>query len=35
VHRNTVLYCISRIQALTGLSLKDQRDLALVLLAVI
>jgi PucR C-terminal helix-turn-helix domain len=35
VHRNTLLYRISRIQALTGLSLKDQRDPTLVQLAVI
>ena len=35
VHRNTLLYRISRVQALTGLSLTDQRDPALVLLAVI
>ena len=34
VHRNTLLYRIARIEKLTGLSLKDQRDRALVLLAV-
>jgi hypothetical protein len=34
VHRNTLLYRISGIEKLTGLSLRDQRDRALVLLAV-
>jgi hypothetical protein len=34
VHRNTLLYRIARIEKLTGLSLKDQRDRTLVLLAV-
>lgn len=34
VHRNTLLYRIGRIERLTGLSLKDQRDRTLVLLAV-
>lgn len=34
VHRNTLLYRVSRIEKLTGLSLKDQRDRTLVLLAV-
>jgi hypothetical protein len=34
VHRNTLLYRAARIEKLTGLSLKDQRDRALVLLAV-
>jgi DNA-binding PucR family transcriptional regulator len=34
LHRNTLLYRISRIEALTGLSRKDQRDRTLVLLAV-
>jgi hypothetical protein len=34
VHRNTLLYRMSKIEKLTGLSLKDQRDRALVLLAV-
>jgi hypothetical protein len=34
VHRNTLLYRINRIEKLTGLSLGDQRDRALVLLAV-
>lgn len=33
VHRNTLLYRISRIEKLTGLSLGDQRDRTLVLLA--
>ena len=34
VHRNTLLYRVGRIEKLTGLSLKDQRDRTLVLLAV-
>jgi hypothetical protein len=34
VHRNTLLYRIARIEKLTGLSLKEQRDRTLVLLAV-
>jgi hypothetical protein len=34
VHRNTLLYRMGRIEKLTGLSLKDQRDRTLVLLAV-
>ncbi len=34
VHRNTLLYRVARIEKLTGLSLKDQRDRTLVLLAV-
>jgi hypothetical protein len=34
VHRNTLLYRIARIEKLAGLSLKDQRDRTLVLLAV-
>jgi hypothetical protein len=34
VHRNTLLYRVSRIEKLTGLSLRDQRDRTLVLLAV-
>jgi PucR C-terminal helix-turn-helix domain len=34
VHRNTLLNRIARIEKLTGLSLKDQRDRTLVLLAV-
>ena len=34
VHRNTLLYRITQIEKLTGLSLKDQRDRTLVLLAV-
>ncbi|MBX7554588.1 helix-turn-helix domain-containing protein [Streptomyces sp. NPDC004232] len=34
VHRNTLLYRVTRIEKLTGLSLKDQRDRTLVLLAV-
>ncbi len=34
VHRNTLLYRVARIEKLTGLSLKSQRDRALVLLAV-
>ena len=34
VHRNTLLHRIGRIEKLTGLSLKDQRDRTLVLLAV-
>jgi hypothetical protein len=34
VHANTLLYRISRIEKLTGLSLKEHRDRALVLLAV-
>ncbi|MET8632661.1 PucR family transcriptional regulator [Streptomyces sp. NPDC004096] len=34
VHRNTLLYRTARIEKLTGLSLKDQRDRTLVLLAV-
>jgi DNA-binding PucR family transcriptional regulator len=34
VHRNTLLYRMSKIEKLTGLSLKDQRDRTLVLLAV-
>ncbi|MEU8712251.1 helix-turn-helix domain-containing protein [Streptomyces sp. NPDC048663] len=34
VHRNTLLYRIGRIEKLTGLSLRDQRDRTLVLLAV-
>lgn len=34
VHRNTLLYRINRIEKLTGLSLKDQQDRTLVLLAV-
>ncbi|MFD8820238.1 PucR family transcriptional regulator, partial [Streptomyces sp. NPDC059627] len=33
VHRNTLLYRLGRIEKLTGLSLKDQRDRTLVLLA--
>ena len=35
VHRNTLLYRLGRIEKLTGLSLKEQRDRTLVLLAVI
>jgi len=34
VHRNTLLYRVARIEKLTSLSLKDQRDRTLVLLAV-
>ena len=34
VHRNTLLYRAARIEKLTGLSLKDQRDRTLVMLAV-
>ncbi|MFJ8159067.1 PucR family transcriptional regulator [Streptomyces sp. NPDC094468] len=34
VHRNTLLYRLGRIEKLTGLSLRDQRDRTLVLLAV-
>jgi sugar diacid utilization regulator len=34
VHRNTLLYRVARIGKLTSLSLKDQRDRTLVLLAV-
>jgi hypothetical protein len=34
VHRNTLLYRVARIEKLTGLSLKNQRDRTLVLLAV-
>jgi DNA-binding PucR family transcriptional regulator len=34
VHRNTLLYRIAGIEKLTGLSLKEQRDRTLVLLAV-
>jgi len=34
VHRNTLLYRVAKIEKLTGLSLKDQRDRTLVLLAV-
>jgi PucR C-terminal helix-turn-helix domain len=34
VHRNTLLYRVARIEKLTGLSLKEQRDRTLVLLAV-
>ena len=34
VHRNTLLYRIARIEKLTKLSLKEQRDRTLVLLAV-
>ena len=34
VHRNTLLYRAARIEKLTGLSLRDQRDRTLVLLAV-
>jgi hypothetical protein len=34
VHRNTLLYRVNRIEKLTGLSLGDQRDRTLVLLAV-
>ena len=34
VHRNTLLYRIARIEKLTRLSLKEQRDRTLVLLAV-
>jgi hypothetical protein len=34
VHRNTLLYRVTRIEKLTGLSLRDQRDRTLVLLAV-
>jgi PucR C-terminal helix-turn-helix domain len=34
VHRNTLLYRVARIEKLTGLSLKDQGDRTLVLLAV-
>ncbi|MFF5143145.1 PucR family transcriptional regulator [Streptomyces sp. NPDC013157] len=34
VHRNTLLYRVGRIEKLTGLSLRDQRDRTLVLLAV-
>jgi hypothetical protein len=34
VHVNTLLYRISRIEKLTGLSLEDLRNRALVLLAV-
>ncbi|MFF4898003.1 PucR family transcriptional regulator [Streptomyces sp. NPDC001068] len=35
VHRNTLLYRLGRIEKLTGLSLRDQRDRTVVLLAVI
>ncbi|MER6538280.1 helix-turn-helix domain-containing protein [Streptomyces sp900105755] len=34
VHRNTLLYRVGRIEKLTGLSLREQRDRTLVLLAV-
>jgi hypothetical protein len=34
VHRNTLLYRVARIEKLTGLSLREQRDRTLVLLAV-
>jgi len=34
VHRNTLLYRVARIEKLTGLSLRDQRDRTLVVLAV-
>ncbi|MEU8950772.1 helix-turn-helix domain-containing protein [Streptomyces sp. NPDC048489] len=34
VHRNTLLYRLGRIEKITGLSLRDQRDRTLVLLAV-
>ncbi|MFJ4849554.1 MULTISPECIES: PucR family transcriptional regulator [unclassified Streptomyces] len=34
VHRNTLLYRVTRIEKLTGLSLRNQRDRTLVLLAV-